>query len=79
MKHTTEIAAFKKVSNGEFSFCIRCCGNPSTDSWHMMAAAVLADPKKKKKSIEEAKARVAKEHEQAVKAEEASVELMGGK
>ena len=79
MKHIAEIVAFQKVSNGQFAFCIRCCANPSTDSWHTMATEVLADPKKKKDSINKAKKRVAKEHEDAIKAEAAAVELMGSK
>lgn len=71
VKHQTEIVAFKKLSNGQFSLCLRCCGNPSTDSWHTVAASVMASPKKRKESIKFAKERVAKEHENVVKAEEA--------
>lgn len=79
MKHETEIVAYRKVSNGKFAVCIRCCGNAGTDSWHTMASKVLASPKARKESIKNARARVAKEHEDAFKAEEASIELMSTK
>lgn len=77
MKHLAEIVAYNKLSNGQFSFCLRCCGNASTDSWHTLDSAVLSNPKKKKASMAAAAERVAKEHEAAKKAEEAAVELMG--
>ena len=79
MNHQTEIVGYKKINNGQFAVCLRCCGNPSTDSWHTMAAAVMASPKARKESIKNARARVAKEHEDALKAEEAAIELMGKK
>ena len=77
--HTTEIVEFKKLSNGQFAICIRCCGNPSTDSWHTMAADVMATSKKKKESVGLAQKKVAKEHDDAIKAEAAAIELMGAK
>ena len=77
MKHTAEVVEYKKLSNGQFSVLIRCCANPSTDSWHTMAAEVLADKKKRKESISSAMLRVAKQHEDAMKASEAGVEMMG--
>lgn len=39
----------------------------------------MADPKKKKQSITEARLRVCLEHEKAQQAEQAGVELMGEK
>ena len=79
MSHQTEIVGYKKINNGQFAVCIRCCGNASTDSWHTMAANVMADPKKRKDSIKAARARTAKAHGDALKAEEAAIELMGKK
>lgn len=79
MSHQTEIVGYKKINNGQFALCIRCCGIASTDSWHAMAASVMASPKAKKDSIKGARARTAKAHEDALKAEEAAIELMGKK
>lgn len=79
MTHSSEIVAYKKLSNGQFSFCVRCCDNPSTDSWHTVSGDIMATPKKRKESISGAMMKVAKEHEAAIKAEEAAVEVMGQK
>ena len=77
MKHTTEIVEYKKLSNGQFSFCVRCCGDAGTDSWQTMAAAVMAVKKQREASIKKQRLRVSEEHELALKAEAAAVELMG--
>lgn len=53
MAHTTEVVATQTLNNGQISFCIRCCGNPSTDHWHTMAATVAGDPEKRKASVNE--------------------------
>jgi hypothetical protein len=37
MAHSTEIVAWKKLSNGQHSVCIRCCGDEGTDHWHSMS------------------------------------------
>ena len=75
MTHTTEIVAYKKLSNGQYSYCIRCCGNASTDSWHTMDAAT--DPTSRAASISAARVRVATEHEATTQAETEIVEEMG--
>lgn len=79
MSHHTEIVGYKKVNNGQFAVCIRCCGNASTDSWHAMAASVMAVKKQREASIKKQRVRVSEEHELALKAEAAAVELMGEK
>jgi len=79
MSHQTEVVGYKKLSNGQVSVCIRCCGQESTDSWHSMLVAVAGDPAKRQASIDEARTRVAEEHELAQKSEQAAIELMGEK
>ena len=79
MSHTTELVGYKKLSNGQFAVCIRCCGNPASDSWHAMAASVMAVKKQRDASIKKQRVRVSEEHENSLKAEAAAVELMGKK
>jgi hypothetical protein len=79
MRHQTEIVQYKKLSNGQFSFCVRCCGDASTDSWQTMAAGVIAVKKQRDASIKEQRVRVSEEHEKALKAEAAALEVMGKK
>ena len=79
MSHQTEIVGYKKVNNGQFAVCIRCCGDAGTDSWHTMAASVMAVKKQRDASIKKERVRVSEEHELALKAEAAAVELMGKK
>ena len=69
MAHTTEVIHFQKLSNGQFLAMVRCCGNPSTDWPHVMAAEVLADDEKKKASIQYAREQCAKLHDAAQQAE----------
>lgn len=79
MTHTVEVVRYEKLSSGQFSVCFRCCGNPSTDSSHTMDAKVMADKKKRKESLDAARELVAKNHDAALKAEEAALELAGDK
>ena len=79
MKHTTEIVEYKKLSNGQFSFCVRCCGDAGTDSWQTMAASVITAKKQRDALIKKLRLRVSEEHEKALKAEAAALELMGKK
>lgn len=67
--HTTEIVYFQKLSNGQFLAVIRCCGNASTDSPHVMAAEVVADDEKRFASIGKARQDCAELHEKALQAE----------
>lgn len=66
--HTTEVVATQKLNNGQIAFCIRCCGNPSTDHWHTMAAPVAADPDKRKASVDEQHTFCAQQHADMEKA-----------
>lgn len=50
--HTTEVVITQKLNNGQIAFCIRCCGDPSTDHWHTMAASVAGDPEQRKASVD---------------------------
>ena len=77
MTHTTEIVGYKKLSNGQMNVVIRCCGDPSTDWNHTMAAEVLATPEKRSKSIDAARQLAVKAHQERVDAEAAAVSLMG--
>ena len=79
MSHQTEIVGYEKISNGQFAVYFRCCGNALTEYRHTMAGTVMADPKKRKASIKAARLRTAKEHDDALKAEEAGIEIMGKK
>lgn len=79
MKHTTEVVEYKKLSNGQFAICVRCCGNAGTDSRQTMVASVMAVKKQRDALIKKLRARVSEEHELALKAEAAAVELMGEK
>ena len=73
MKHLTEIIEYKKLSNGQFAFCVRCCGNASTDNWQTMAASVMAVKKQRDALIKKLRVRVSEEHELALKAEAAPI------
>lgn len=75
MTHTTEIVQYKKLSNGQFSYCVRCCGNQSTDSWHTLDFS--GDPAERARALDAARQRVASEHDAAVKAEAEILEQMG--
>jgi len=77
MSHETEIVKFEKLSNGQFSITIRCCGNASTDYTHAMDAGVLANPEKKQNSITDARLRVSMQHDKVQQAEQALIELAG--
>ncbi len=77
MTHTTEIVAYKKLSNGQMAVVIRCCGDASAEWTHTMAAAVLADPAKRSASIDAARQLAVKAHQERMDAEAAAVELMG--
>lgn len=58
MSHETKILDYKKLSNGQFSVLIQCCGDHA--SWHTMAATVDVED-----FVSKARARVAAEHEAA--------------
>lgn len=77
MPHTTEIVEYKKLSNGQFSVLIRCCGNSSTDHWHTMA--FVADPIQREQNLNAEREKVAMEHEAAITGEAAALGLMGNK
>jgi hypothetical protein len=79
MRHQTEIVEYKKLSNGQFSFCIRCCGNADTDTRQTMAASIVAVKKQRNALIKKMRMRVSEEHEKSVKAEAAALEVMGEK
>lgn len=69
MAHTTEIAEFKKLNNGQVAALIRCCGSASTDHWHTMAVSVAADPIQRAVSLSIARDFVAAQHEASLQAE----------
>lgn len=62
MSHITEVVAIQKLNNGQISVCVRCCGNPSTDHWHTMAAEVCGDTNRKQESIAFAHKYCAEQH-----------------
>lgn len=68
MAHVTEVVATQKLNNGQIAFCIRCCGNPSTDHWHTMPASVAADPDERKESLDVQHDFCAQQHAQMEKA-----------
>lgn len=73
--HTTEVVEYKKLSNGQYAYCIRCCGNASTDSWQTLDAATPeAD---RATAIQAAHARVAQEHQAAMDAQSEVAAQMG--
>jgi len=75
MSHQTEIVETKKLHNGQFSVLLRCCGTKSTDYWATLDAKVMADKNKRDEAISNARLRVAQNHETAMQAEEALIEL----
>lgn len=75
--HTTEIVEFKKLSSGQMSALIRCCGNASTDHWHTMAVEVAGDPTSRKASLGEARETIAIQHEAAIQAESGLLDEVG--
>jgi hypothetical protein len=75
MKHVTEVSAYNKLSGGQMSLTLRCCG--TFEFRHTMAAAALADPTKRKASVERARELAAQAHQAALDAEEAALDLMG--
>jgi hypothetical protein len=77
MSHETEIKKVEKLDNGQWVIVIRCCANPSTDYRHTMDAGVMADPTKKLESISDARLRAAQEHEKAMAAEQAALDVVG--
>lgn len=77
MAHSTEVVEYKKLSNGQFSVKIRCCGNASTDWTHTMAADVAADSVKRATSIDAARVNASNLHEKAMLAENALLDEMG--
>jgi hypothetical protein len=74
LSHTTEIVEYKKISNGQVSCLIRCCGNASTDHWHTMAVSVASDPVARAASLAPQRDFVANQHEQANKAESGMID-----
>jgi hypothetical protein len=68
MSHSTEIVEVKKLSNGQISALIRCCGNASTDHWVTMAVEVAADSEERKAYLESERQKVADQHEASHKA-----------
>ena len=76
MSHVTEIVGYQKLSNGQFKVCIRCCGLPDTDHWHVMAFA-SDDPAKRASNLEEVRQVVADQHAAAQAAEMELLAKMG--
>lgn len=79
MAHTTEIVAYKKLSDGQFALCVRCCNDTMHDSWHTVDATVMLDPVKYAASLDAHRDKVAASHEVAVQAEEVAKRLIGEK
>ena len=73
MAHTTEIVEFKKISNGQFSYLIRCCGDQSTDHWHTLGVNV-AD---RIASLQVAREYVAAQHEKSLEITNEAATLAG--
>lgn len=79
MAHETEVVAYKKLSDGQFSVCVRCCGDEIHDSWHTVDATIMLDPVKYSASLDAHRDRVATNHEVAIQAEEIAKKLVGQK
>lgn len=79
MTHTTEVVRYEKRSSGQFEVVIRCCGSPSTDWAHLMAAEVAADAQKRADSIQKNREQCADLHEKALQAEQGMLQEMGKK
>lgn len=79
MAHTTEIVAYKKLSDGQFAVCVRCCDDTDHDSWHTVDATTLLDPEKYAASLDAHRDKVATGHAVAVQAEEIAKRLVGEK
>ena len=79
MSHETEIKKVEKLDNGQWVIVIRCCANPATDYSHTVDAAVMANPAKKEQSISDARLRAAGQHEKAMQAEQAALDIVGEK
>ena len=77
MTHTVEVAQYKKLSNGQVSLCLRCCGNASTDHWHTMDVSVASDPEKRAASLEPIRAFISQQHDAAIKAEAGALAELG--
>ena len=59
MAHTTKIIEVKELSDEQVSYCVECCGDPVTRSWHTVSVlAADADA-----SLQAHKDRVAALHE----------------
>lgn len=67
MTHTTEVVKYEKLSNGQYSYCIRCCGNASTDSWNTLD--VTSPETDRAQAMQAAHARVAQEHQASIDAQ----------
>jgi hypothetical protein len=77
MTHTVEVAAYKKLSNGQVAVCLRCCNSPATDHWHTMGVSVAADPVAREASIGSQRVFVSQQHDDALKAEAAAFAELG--
>jgi hypothetical protein len=68
MIHTPIIIDTKELSDEQVSYCIRCCGDPSTDSWHMISilCPTKDDPRTHEEQLFEIAANVAAKHEAKV-------------
>jgi hypothetical protein len=60
--HTPEIVETKELTDDQVAYLIRCCGDPSTDSWHTIS--VLC-PNHEEQLVDR-KATVAAKHEAKV-------------
>lgn len=77
MKHTVEVVSYRKLSDGQVRFYLRCCGQSDTDHSHVVAAEVAAEPKKLKASLAVARATVSKQHEDMQKVEALALKELG--
>ena len=77
MPHITDIVKYEKLSNGQVSIVVRCCGNAHTDYSHVMAVEVAANSETLKASINGARERCAVLHQQAQDSETNMMEHLG--
>lgn len=66
MAHTAAIVEFRELNDEFISYCIRCCGDNKTDSWHTISVHV--SDAEHDANLTDQQAAVAARHEAKVKA-----------
>jgi hypothetical protein len=69
MSHTIEIIDTKELSDEHVAYLFRCCGDPTTDSWHTISVLhepTKEDPRTHDEVLEEMKTKHAAKHEAKV-------------